>query len=277
MPTVAYQGVPGANSEAATFGYFGPDAIPLPCQSFADLFDAVVSGRADHGVVPIENSLAGSVIDNYDLLVKAPVVITGELVLHIRYQLLALPGARIEDIRRVYSHPQALAQSREFLRGHPQMTPEPAFDTAGAAQLVAERGERDIAAVATPRAGVLYGLTPLAEDIQSDSENYTRMFIIGREPKDLPAGGEVVLKTSVIAGVPHEIGALAALLGVLRDARVNLTKIESRPIAGTPWVYRFFLDWEGLMAPDDLAAARAITEYWKPLGTYPRGQVIYAP
>lgn len=277
MTTVAYQGVPGANSEAATFGYFGRDVTPLPCPSFAALFDAVTSGRADHGVVPIENSLAGSVIDNYDLLLKAPVVIIGELVLHIRYQLLALPGARIEQIRRVYSHPQALAQSQEFLRAHPHMVPEPAFDTAGAAQLVAARGELDIAAVATPTAGVLYGLTSLAEDIQSDSENYTRMFIIGREPVDLPPGDGAALKTSVIAGVPHEIGALASLLGVLRDARVNLTKIESRPIAGTPWVYRFFLDWEGQMSPDDLAAVRAVTEYWKALGTYPRGRVIYSP
>jgi prephenate dehydratase len=277
MPTVAYQGVPGANSEAATFGYFGPDATPLPCESFAVLFAAVLDGAASYGVVPIENSLAGSVIDNYDLLAQRDVTIVGELFLHIRYQLLAPPGVRLDGVRRVYSHPQALAQSHDFFTAHPALTPVADFDTAGAARAVAARGRSDEAAIAPPQAGVRYGLVSLAEDIQSHAENYTRMVIIGRETYAPTAGAETVWKTSVLAGVRHETGSLATLLDVLRDARVNLTKIESRPVVGEPWAYRFFLDWEGLMSQEHLAAARAVTTLWKQLGTYPRGQIIGAP
>jgi len=274
MPIVAYQGVPGANSEAATYGYFGADVEPLPCPTFAALFAAVREGRAAYGVVPIENSLAGSVIENYDLLAKEEVAIVGELFLRIRYQLLALPGVALEDVRRVYSHPQALAQSQDFLAAHPAMTPVADFDTAGAARLVAEQGWRDAAAIAPPRAGLRYGLVPLVDDVQSHAENYTRMVIISREACEPAAGEGAILKTSVIAGLRHEVGSLATLLDVLRDARVNLTKIESRPVVGEPWVYRFFLDWEGLLDPEHLATAQAVTTYWKCLGIYPRGRVI---
>ena len=277
MPVVAYQGVPGANSEAATLGYFGPEATPLPCASFAELFKAVIDGRAQFGTLPIENSLAGSVIDSYDLLAQHDLTIVGELFLHIRYQLLAPPGVRIEHVRRVYSHPQALAQSHDFLVRHPLMTPVADFDTAGAAREVAARARADEAAIAPPQAGVRYGLISLADDIQSHAENYTRMVIIASAPPPPAADPETVWKTSVLAGVRHETGSLATLLDVLRDAQVNLTKIESRPVVGEPWAYRFFLDWEGLMGQAYLDAARAVTNSWKLLGTYPRGQVIGAP
>lgn len=275
MPTVAYQGVSGANSEIAAVGYFGPEAEPVPCQSFAALFQSVTSGAAEFGVVPIENSLAGSVIDNYDLLIDKPVFIVGELYLHVRHQLLALPGVRIEDVTRVYSHPQALAQSADFLQAHPGMQPEPAFDTAGAARLVAERGLRDAAAIATARAGRQYGLQILAADIQSNTENYTRMVVISVREREAPAEG--VVKTSVIAGLRHESGSLARLLGVLERAEVNLTKIESRPIVGRPWEYLFYLDWEGRLDGAALAEARAAATFWKHLGFYPRGRELREP
>lgn len=277
MPVVAYQGVPGANSEAATLGYFGPDVSPLPCASFADLFRAVECGEAQFGTLPIENSLAGSVEGSYDLLAQYDLSIVGELFLHIRYQLLAPPGVRLEDVRRVYSHPQALAQTHDFLARQPRMTPVADFDTAGAARAVAARARGDEAAIAPPQAGVRYGLHALAEDIQSHAENYTRMVIIASAPPPASAAPDTVWKTSVLAGVRHETGSLATLLDVLRDARVNLTKIESRPVVGEPWAYRFFLDWEGLMSQADLDAARAVTTFWKRLGTYPRGLVIGAP
>lgn len=274
MTRVAYQGVPGANSEIATLGYFGESVEPVPCPSFAALFGEVTAGRTDYGVLPIENSLAGSVIDSYDLLISQPIAIVGELYQHVRYQLLALPGVRLEEIRRVYSHPQALAQSADYLRAHPQMAPEAAFDTAGAAKLVADRGLRDAAAIAPRLAGVRYGLHALATDIQSHAENYTRMVVIGREEQP-PASGSVV-KTSVIAGVRHEPGSLATLLGVLHRAGMNLTKIESRPIIGRPWEYLFYLDWEGRLEGATLAEARAGATLWKHLGVYARGEKIEA-
>ncbi|MHB8578209.1 MAG: prephenate dehydratase [Dehalococcoidia bacterium] len=269
MTRVAYQGEPGANSEIATLAYFGSGVAPLPCNVFIDLFDAVTSGAADFGVVPIENSLAGSVIDNYDLLINRPVFIVGELYQHVRHQLLALPGVQLKDIVRVYSHPQALAQSVDFLRAHPAMHPEPAFDTAGAAKLVADRGLRDSAALATRRAGTLYGLNVLAPDVQSNIENYTRMVIISLEEQDPPPNS--IVKTSVIAGLSHERGSLARLLGVLNDAGMNLTKIESRPIVGKPWEYLFYLDWEGRLDGAALNEARGIATWWKQLGAYGRG------
>jgi prephenate dehydratase len=274
MTNVAYQGVPGANSEIATLAYFGETVNPVPCRSFADLFDAVESGKADFGTLPIENSLAGSVIENYDFLIKRPVFIVGELYLHIRYQLLALPGVRLEDVRRVYSHPQALAQSMDYLLEHPAMEPEAAFDTAGAARLVADRQLRDSAAIAPARAGERYGLHVLASDIQSHSENYTRMVIISKEQQVPPPDG--VVKTSVIAGLRHERGSLATLLSALHRGGMNLTKIESRPIIGRPWEYLFYLDWEGLLDDDLASEARSTTTLWKHLGVYPRGSTIFS-
>jgi len=276
MTTVAYQGVSGANSEIAVLGYFPDGVIPLPCQTFAALFDAVVSSQAEFGVVPIENSLAGSVIDNYDLLIKQPVHIIGELYLHIRYQLFALPGVGLMDIRRVYSHPQALAQCTDYLLAHPQMQPEAAFDTAGAAKLVADRALRDSAAIAPRRAGERYGLQSRASDIQSNNENYTRMVIISKKRQQPPAQAQVT-KTSVIAGLRHEGGSLATLLGLLHGAGMNLTKIESRPIVGRPWEYLFYLDWEGTLSEHELVQAKRSTTWWKDLGAYPRGQKMLSP
>lgn len=271
---VAYQGVPGANSEIATLGYFGEAVEPVSTPSFAALFESVLSGGSDYGVLPIENSLAGSVIDSYDLLIQRPVFIVGELYQHIRYQLLALPGVALDDVRRVYSHPQALAQSADYLQAHPRMQPEAAFDTAGAAKLVADRGLRDAAAIAPRLAGVHYGLNALATDIQSHAENYTRMVVLSRHAQEPPAGG--VVKTSVIAGLRHEPGSLAVLLGVLQRAGMNLTKIESRPIVGKPWEYLFYLDWEGRLGGDALEEARRVTTLWKQLGVYARGSRIEA-
>jgi len=272
MPVVAYQGVPGANSEVATLGYFGENVEPLPCPSFAALVDAVTSRAADYGVLPIENSLAGSVIDSYDLLIREPIFIVGELYQHVRHQLLALAGVRIEDIRHVYSHPQALAQSADFLLAHPGMQAEPAFDTAGAAKLVADRNLRDSGAIATARAGDRYGLHVLAPDIQSNTENYTRMVVIALSEHEPPA--DIPVKTSVIAGLKHESGSLARLLSVLNVAGMNLTKIESRPIVGRPWEYLFYLDWEGRLEGASLDEARNTATWWKHLGTYPRGKTI---
>lgn len=273
MTRVAYQGVAGANSEVATIGYFGPDVEPHPCPSFAALFEAVTSAVADFGVLPIENSLAGSVIDSYDLLIRQPIFIVGELYQHVRHQLLALPGVELHEVQRVYSHPQALAQSMDFLLAHPHMQPEAAFDTAGAAMLVADRGLRDSAAIATARAGERYGLRILAPDIQSNTENYTRMVVISLE-EQIPSSDAGVVKTSVIAGLRHESGSLSRLLGVLEQAGMNLTKIESRPIVGRPWEYLFYLDWEGRLEDDALTEATEATTWWKHLGCYPRGRTI---
>jgi prephenate dehydratase len=213
------------------------------------------------------------VIDSYDLLIQHPIFIVGELYLQIRYQLLALPGVELDEIRTVFSHPQALAQTKDFLDAHPAMQPVAAYDTAGAAKMVAEEQVRERAAIAPPLAGTRYGLVPLATGIENDPENYTRMVVIGHQESH-PSGSNV--KTSVIAGLRHERGSLATLLGVLQEAGMNLTKIESRPIVGRPWEYLFYLDWEGRLENTPLAKAKGTAIWWKHLGVYPRGNIIPA-
>ena len=265
---IAYQGEPGAFSEAAVLDVF-PDAEPLPCETVRIAFSRVTSGEAGFGVVPVENSQAGSVNETYDLLLNSSLVrIVGEVVVRVDHALLAPPGARLEGIRRVYSHWQALAQSDDFL-GSLGVETVAVHDTAGAARMVAERGASDEAAVASVEAGARLGLSVLAERIQTYPDNFTKFAVIGSAD---PGLGEPD-KTSLVMAVHDRPGSLLASLKPFADRDINLTKLESRPRRGAPFEYVFYLDVE---RPDDDEALRAAlddvrlhTSMLKILGSYP--------
>ncbi len=269
-PKVAFQGERGANSERAILNYYPEGAVePLPLHSFEDLFKAVLSGDASWGMVPVENSLAGSVLENYDLLSRYPdVKIVGEIKVRIRHNLMARSGVREEDIRRVYSHPQALAQCAEFI-SRKGWVPVSYFDTAGAAAMVAGSEETDIAAIATVAAAEYHSLEILAEDVETNPRNYTRFVVIARIDSPDPENAD---KTSFTFAIKSEPGSLADCLTVLKRNGINMTRLESRPIAGKPWSYKFYVD---AMLPEnreDFAKAESelkdTTEVYRNLGSY---------
>jgi prephenate dehydratase len=245
------------------------NAERLPCASFEALFAAVAEGRAGAGIVPIENSLAGSVLENYDLLLEHDLTIIGELFLPVRHCLLAVAGTRLVDVKRAYSHPQALAQSLPFLRAH-GIEPVAAYDTAGAARELSMRAEPGAAAIASARAGNIYGLELLAEGIQSRQDNTTRFFVVSRvRPSNLAAE-----KASLVFAALNAPGSLYACLGHFSARGLDLTKIESRPTKDTPWEYHFYVDVVGDLSverlDDLLTALRASAEDVRLLGAYPR-------
>lgn len=246
---VGYQGEPGAFSEEAVRALF-PDPRPVPHRTFRSIFEDVAAGRIRYGLVPLENSQAGSINETYDLLSRGGVWIVGEVRLQVDHALLALPGTRLEDVRRVSSHPQALAQCQDFLVGL-GVDLVPVYDTAGAAKAIAQEGRSEEAAVAAPRAGEIYGLDVLARRIQSHADNQTRFAAIAADPAPLgPAD-----KTSILFQVRNEPGALYRCLGAFADGALNLSKLESRPIAHEPWQYRFYLDVDAGMQEEAMQRA----------------------
>jgi prephenate dehydratase len=248
---IAYQGEPGAFSEAAA-RLVHASAELQPCRRFEEVFDAVEAGPASYGVLPIENSIGGSIHRNYDLLLEHHLPIVGEIELPVVHELLALPGVQLGDLRRIYSHPQALAQCERFLRTLSGVELVASYDTAGSAKLVAEERLTDAAAIASTRAGQVFGLKPLATGIQDYDENITRFIVVGRRPfGDAPAD-----KTTVVFSVPNQPGALFKALSVFALREVDLTKLESRPIPGRPWEYLFYVDLAS--ARDALPCARAL-------------------
>lgn len=264
---IAFQGEPGAYSEAAALR-FAPDASVLPCRSFDDVFAAVQEGRATLGALPMENSIGGSIHRNYDLLVEHELPIVGEVELSIDHCLLARPGVALEDLRVVYSHPQALAQCEQYLKGLPGVDIIAVYDTAGGAKMVHEETRTDVAAVASRRASEVFDLTILAESIQDYAINLTRFVLIGR--KAVPAGEAT--KTSLVFSLKSTPGSLWKALSGFALREINLTRVESRPIRGRPWEYLFYVDVD---APrDSLECGRAITQlgeftHWvRVLGSY---------
>jgi prephenate dehydratase len=265
---VAYQGEPGAYSEEAVLTVF-PHGEPLPCDTVRLVFSRVTSGEAGAGVVPVENSQAGSVNETYELLLDSSLVgVRGEVVVRVDHALLAPAGARLEGIKRVYSHWQALAQSEEFLAAH-HVEMLPVHDTAGAARMVAERADLEEAAVASVEAGEKVGLKVLAERIQTYPDNFTKFAVIGTQDPGLGAPD----KTSLVMAVHDRPGSLLSSLEPFAERNINLIKLESRPRPGAPFEYVFYVDVERAADDPDVQAAleevRRHTSLLKVLGSYP--------
>jgi prephenate dehydratase len=264
---IAYQGEPGAFSEAAA-KRVEPDALLTPCRSFDEVFDAVQAGSVDFGVLPIENSIGGSIHRNYDLLLERTLPIVGEVELPVIHHLLALPGATLDGLRRVYSHPQGLAQCERFLRTLTNVEIVATYDTAGSAKMVADAGLLDAGAIASARAGDVFGLTSLAVSVQDFDDNITRFIVVGAAP--LP--NRVPDKTSIVFSLPNEPASLFKALAVFALRGISLTKLESRPIPGRPWEYLFYVDLAA--ARDELHCSRALAHLaefapmLRTLGTY---------
>ncbi len=265
---IAYQGEPGAFSEAAS-RLVNAEADLLPCRSFEDVFAAVDGGRADYGVLPIENSIGGSIHRNFDLLLEHQLPIVGEVEVPIVHHLLALPGVRLADVRRVYSHPQALAQCERFLRALEGVEVIASYDTAGSAKMIVDQRMRDAAAIASARAAEVFGLEQVRSAIQDFDSNTTRFLVVGRAPlSEAPPD-----KTSIVFALANEPGALFKALAAIALRGIDLTKLESRPIRDRKWEYLFYVDLAA--ARDDLACERALAHLGefasmvRVLGSYP--------
>ena len=236
---VAFQGEPGAYSEQAVFNYLG-NVETLPCESFDAMFDSVVSGQSDMALAPIENSLAGSIHQNYDLLLRHDLHIVGEYFLRVQHCLISMPGVKKEDIKKAISHPQALGQCAAYLRNL-GIKPEQVYDTAGSVKMLKESGAQDVAAIASKRAAEIYEMQILEEGIEDNSENFTRFLAVGREAT-VPEGEA---KTSIVFSLKNLPGSLFKAMSVFALRDIDLTKIESRPLQGKPWEYLFYIDFIG--------------------------------
>jgi chorismate mutase/prephenate dehydratase len=266
---VAFQGEPGAYSQQAALSFFGPGSRTIPLEELEDVFAAVSSGETGYGVVPVENSLEGSISRTYDLLLESDLKVTGEIELRVSHCLIANPGATLDSIRKVYSHPQALGQSQAFLR-HMGWQIIPTYDTAGSVKMIKEKGIADGAAIASAEAARLYGMNVLSCSLEDNPNNYTRFFILAAQ--DAPPSGSD--KTSLVFSVKHQPGALYGLLGEMARYGLNLTKIETRPTRHTPWEYNFYLDFEGHRLEPRVQEALGTLEQYatfiKVLGSYPK-------
>jgi prephenate dehydratase len=293
---IAFQGEPGAYSEAAVLAHFGanlgdsssdrPAPTPVPCSSFELVFDRVTSGDCDFGLVPIENSLAGSIHGNYDLLLRHNLHVVGEYLLRVQHCLIARPGAVLSNIRRVISHPQALAQCDGYLHALPPpagtdnegVIIEAVYDTAGSVKMVSEGDDLTVAAVASRRAAELYGMSILAEGIEDNPANFTRFLAIALNTPPPqwgnPAAAVSDAKTSIVFALDNQPGSLFKALSVFALRNINLTKIESRPFVGKPWEYMFYIDFAGSTEEKTVQRALAHLEEYattlRVLGSYPR-------
>ena len=268
MTRVAFQGERGAFSEDAVIRFFG-DVELIPCRSFAHVFESVTKDKADFGVVPIENSQAGSINETYDLLLRYDLNIYGEIDLRVNHCLMALPGESLASIKTVYSHPQALAQCEQFL-GKMGAEIVPTYDTAGSAKLIQEKRLVNCAAVASKRVAQIYEMQVLAENIQTIPNNYTKFFVISKKKAEYAEKN----KTSLIFTTKNIPGALYDCLGAFSKRGINLTKLESRPIKDKPWEYIFYVDFEGHLEDDTCSQAltylKKKTSFIKILGSYPK-------
>jgi prephenate dehydratase len=269
MARVAFQGERGAFSEDAATKLFGTSIDFAPCVRLKEVFELVMQDKVEFGVVPVENSQAGSINDTYDLLLTYPLNIFAEVILRVSHYLMALPGEKLEDIRTIYSHPQALAQCADFL-GRLNAEIMPSYDTAGSAKMVKEKKLTNCAAIASKRAADIYGLEILAPEIETSANNYTKFVAISRQ-KAKPAQRN---KTSLVFGTEHKPGSLYRILGIFATRNINLTKLESRPSRIKPWEYVFYADFEGHLDGEVYQEAmrelQRETTFIKILGSYPQ-------
>lgn len=248
---IAYQGEPGAFSEAAS-RQVDASADLLPCRAFEDVFAAVNEGRVDYGVLPIENSIGGSIHRNFDLLQQNDLPIVAEVEIPVVHHLLALPGTTLADVKRIYSHPQGLAQCERFLQTLSGVELMASYDTAGSAKMIATERIADAAAIASKRAGEVFGLHVLKAAIQDYEHNTTRFLVIGKKPvSDVPHD-----KTSIVFTLPNEPGALFKALSAFALRGIDLTKLESRPMPARKWEYLFYMDLKA--SPEQPTCERAL-------------------
>jgi chorismate mutase/prephenate dehydratase len=269
MVKVAFQGERGAFSEDAAAKLFSGNIDFLPCSRLKQVFELVSQDKVEFGVVPVENSQAGSINETYDLLLAYPLNIFAEVILRISHCLMALPGDKLTNITTIYSHPQAIAQCAEFLS---KLNVEimSGYDTAGSAKMIKEKGLRNCAAIASKRAADIYGLEILAPEIETSVNNYTKFVAISKQNAK-PAQKN---KTSVVFATKHEPGALYRILGIFATRNINLTKLESRPSRAKPWEYVFYADFEGHLDgkvyQETVRDLQREAAFVKILGSYPQ-------
>lgn len=270
---VSFQGEPGAFSEQAARAYFGSQCNPVAREEFRDVFEDVRKKKS-FGIIPVENSLFGSVHQNFDLLREYHLYIVGEIKLRIKMNLLSLPGTQLKNIRHVYSHPQGLGQSDKFLRRLKNIQLHPFYDTAGSAKMIAEKQLADSAAIASEQAAIHYGLKILKKSIETDHRNFTRFVVLGTTPVIPKKPG----KTSLLFATKNSSGALYQCLGVFALRNINLLKMESRPFVGKPWEYLFFVDVASDVKSKIFIAAieelKKQTSFLKILGSYEPGRIV---
>jgi prephenate dehydratase len=271
-PTVAFQGERGSFSEEAAHKLLGRKIRVQPCETFAAIFESVVSGKTRFCLAPIENTLAGSVYENYDLLLKHNLHIVGEVSLRIVHNLIALPGTALKNVRQVYSHPVALAQCGRFFAEHPAIEKVPFYDTAGAVKMLAEKRLRDAAAIASRVAATFYQARILKTHLEDHQENYTRFLLLSRMARVSPRADKV----SIVFSTRNIPGSLFRCLSAFALRDINLTKLESRPLRGRPWEYFFYLDFVGNVKEERsrraLAHLAELTDFHRVLGCYESGK-----
>jgi len=270
--TVAFQGARYAFSEIAAKQFFGATITCIPCKSFDNVFETVVNNQAVFGIVPVENSLTGSIHRNYDLLLEHELLIVGEVRLRVEQHLIANPGITLDEIRTVYSHPQALEQCRLFLASLPNVEPVASYDTAGSVKMIRDNKIMNAAAIASRLAADTYNMQIIKEVIEDIPENFTRFLILAEADKKLGAAD----KTSIVFSMKNIPGALFKALSVFALRDIDLLKIESRPLRGKPWEYIFYLDFVGNMqqegAQNAIRHLKEMTKLLKVLGSYPSGR-----
>ncbi|CDI05092.1 prephenate dehydratase [Candidatus Nitrosotenuis uzonensis] len=269
MDKVSFQGERGAYSEDAAITFFGTDIETIPCATFAEVVAHTENNKTKYSVLPVENSLEGSVGESYDLLLSTNLTIVGEIYYRVRHCLIGF--GKLGDIDTVYSHPQALGQCRNFIQKH-QLKTVPAYDTAGSVKIIKEIGKKNISCIASKRASEIYGVAVIAEGIEDNANNYTRFLVLSKSE----VGGDKD-KTSIIFSIKHESGALYNILKEFNDYKISLTKIESRPNKSTPWEYNFYVDFDGRYDDpkimDLLEKITRKTVFLKILGSYKRAKL----
>ena len=266
MKRVSFQGERGAYSDAASVSFFGNEIETIPCSTFADALKNTENDASDYSVLPVENSLAGSVGESNDLLLSTKLNAVGEIYHRIHHCLIGTGS--IDDIDTVYSHPQALGQCRQFIQENSLKT-IPSYDTAGSVKIIKDLNKNNVACIASKNAAVIFGVSVIKEGVEDNANNYTRFLVFSKETNNKTENN----KTSIIFSVKHEAGALHQIINEFYQHKINLTKIESRPNKNTAWEYNFYVDFEGHQddssVKDMLEKLRNHTTFLKILGSYP--------
>ncbi len=275
MKRLYFQGTNGAFSEVAGHKFFKPSIKTIGRRTFKEVFDCVAGDPESYGIIPIENSLSGSIHKNYDLLLQYRVWIVGEITLRIKFDLLSLPGTKFTSIREVWSHPVVFNQCEKFFTRYPELQPIPVYDSAGAARILKSEKNKNVAVIAGPQVAGLYNLECIKSGIEDNAENFTRFFIISAHKKFLSGKNA---KTSIVFGVRNVPGILFKCLSIFALRNIDLTKLESRPIIGKPWEYLFYIDFKGSV--EDEVCQRAVenfdevVSFLKVLGSYETKGVV---